>query len=1710
MKQVSKANESSVPLKITGLNITEVGQNFVKLGWDELKDKDFSHYVVYREDASPIAITKPANFNLFIDALVDSGRRYTYQVSAINIFGNEGPKSDPITVATWKGGAALNLRYPEVDIFEDFRKPVLVLNGSGGFNFWLKLNKGDGNYFIKLIFEDRAENTVIIEKSVTLDTKKPEVKIISPPSGAFIFENVANEVDVIGKTKPDARVHLFVDRTPFSFFNATLELSGLPNEVQNIPEAELDAKCRFNVAATSFCRTGADFSVTADSEGNFKFEKVDLTAIFGGAARIREVPVTEFRDTRLEEGKDAKTTTFVVISTDQVGQRGVATQNVRIGTCWSGNQSWDIVPLTEHQRPVFISTERLAEGTEILNFYFKYSYVGRGTNAKITDVSLTKACSTREIIDPRFNISCQILPSGGSAKLSSDKVYSYSSVPISRFPGMDGFLESDWKNFFKTINKELTFPFKVRIRYEHEVIDENGQSSKVTETQTTCEQVSYVVDNSIIDPRKVLPDWLLFDFVDFLQSSIKSLTQLQEQIDKLIDFVAVGCLVSFGAHLVFRIYRIWVEFADETLFKLKAGEILQFKLDTGAKSDNCKAIAEAVQNSYGLSSIRSLKLRYFSDADLKECFPASYAAWQTEANMYQLQRWSCDRIFGHAAPSGWTETESDDELHRAITSEKTCASDLDTRGQRLRVENCKDIAEKFIDIIQAKKDIPQDKKCFLVNLDPKNTQKQFIYTFADDQDTALASNSIYKLTSFERNFIPGKRDIYAIKISENLYMTHQPQTCEQLCGVQPDAKQSQISVNGQPYIFAQGKQTVLKKVEDKQAGEKPTQTTIAGCVTVSQCREWNIKADSKAEGIVVPGIGLENNVLKGYTIQRKGYTNDCFFDENPNNINVVSATDPNLRKECCCVNGKSSPFKELYYTPKEPDAKLPPEFQKPVHQSKTKLGEPPDDYADMEWSYRYSKIGYLSKKYNPNRYIEGRDKPACFGQNNLFYQIFGKEKELLVVDPFKQDTATLQCLFLTGINQRLQLIKNIMSAMSTCLVQVRSTGRADTSVCKELFTQHLCGLIWQGIRWFVDGCTPEDSAFEAGDKEERFVDTLRVGVKGITKGISEMQQEISEEYGNAKLNDLLGAGEESVARKVCLAAFGYDWEINARNLVDAAYSAPFATLVQAVTRSREFLTIDPVSLRSKHEYRASWIINPGCDLERYDIQLACVSRKELDEYPNQISCGSLGAPSIAYVGRTPFTGPSTGFSNCDCLELPQEQTTPFFSESRLKQNSLVDKNHRKPVESDRRYDHLKFILRTDRKIPANAKSNCFPTGYEKGVFYFPLIDKTPMDIADCRVDITLGLFTCSGGVEFFNRKGIAELIEVTINGENADKVKELSIGDRLIVGAKVRKTGKDKCIRISVPSDPIEPKYDGITQNGSPDIAPILITDSLRIAGRTGQVISRGITFSLLAQNNQEPVVINVRAFDNKDNNKLGYKVNNEKIYTEDDRVMIDGNEIDFTRQGEELEYGQTKIKVIGKTITIEKESAKIEIRDIQYVQIQSGSYEYQDSITINPPQQTTQTSQQKTILVELLHLKEDRDSYDNNPDNCNPNDKIIERKYTITVSQQKGVEASSLAPLIQITKPASNAKIVTGKPVEVLSRITHKTGIKKAELVIKDSSGKEVFQPIELPRDGDNFYYNFDTSGSGKGKYFGNIKAESRAETKSDKSFQFELVEPK
>ncbi len=1683
-------NESSVTSKIAGLKAVKIGQNSIELQWNESNDKDFSHYVVYREDASPIAITKPANFNLFIDALVDSGRSYTYEISAVNIFGKEGPKSEPITVTTLVGGKILNLKYPELDIFEDFRKPFFTTNASGTFDFGIKLNKGDGTYNIKLVFEDRGGNIVTIQKTVVLDTKKPFVKIISPQSGAFIFENVANEVDVIGITKPNSRVHLFIDRTPFSFYNNTFEISGLPNELQNLPEAQLDAKCRSSVSA-SFCRTGADFSADADANGNFKFERVDLTAIFGGAGRIREVPVTQFRDEQLNrEAQESRKTNILVIATDQVGSRGFAHQTVNLGTCWSGNQSWDVIPLTQYQSPTFLSTERFAEGTENIYFYFNYSYIGAGTKPTITGISISKACGTRELMDPRFNLSCQILPSGVPTKSLNppENTLSYSAAQLSRFSGMDKFLENDWKSFLKAVNKELSFPLKIRITYKHDV-DNDGDLE--TETQTTCEQVSYNIDGTLIDPRKVLPDWLLFDFVDFLQDSIKTLTDVQEQLDKLINFVAVGCLTSMGLSLVLGVYRRWVTFWDEKKYAItnraKFDEIVEaFKLpqDQGSEQ-SCKDIIRTINDNK-----KGFKLKYVNDRDLKRCFPSSDAAWNAEANVYQFMRWSCDRIFGHTAPSAWTESKDDTELARKVESIEGCPIDGSERGQPLRSEKCVDLVSSFP--LLRRENYKIDDICFMVN----QNGKKALFKLGQPRES-----DIYEL---EKVSGPAEIDIgYAKKIDEFRYITAQSKTCQEICDGGKKGKKADVKIDG----------SNVQIVEDSKGSG-----AIGKCLTVQECTSLNAE-DNKHKFLIEAG-----NKPKEIRYARTwGYTSGCFYDPNKPGLDQASVVGSSreTRVECCCISFTDSVAPPTsYYQPDDTDPIFP---QQQVHQSNvdsligqeaTQLG--PNDFAQMKWSYRYSKekfeaLGADGKKhneYNKNRYIAGRDRPACFGENdwalqNPLFTLDNPEKTL-TIDPFRDHIASVQCAHLAGISNRIQFIKNLMTSLSTCLIQVRTTGRGDAGACKELFTQYLCNSIWQVIRFFVDkGCATSEPSKEK-PYEENLAEYIGAGFKSVYGSISDLQSSLNQEYGNAKLNELLGTGEESVARKICLAAFGYDWEINVRNLVDAAYTTPFATLVQGITKSREFLTVNPLNLKPKYEYRASWIINPGCDFEGYEVYLSCIGRRQLDQYSNSVNCGAIGAPSIAYTGAL---GTSLGISQCDCMFLPDEKTKLIQSGKRLKQNVLEDKAFHQVIDDNYRYDHIKIVLRPDRRISPNLKPNCFPSGYGDGVFYFPLIEKSSRDVFDCRVDVSTGAIICGQGATFATKKGVAEFVDILINNVDYTKTNELvfNAGDPLKIDTTIRSVGQNKCLKVTFDGQSQAAEvFEGIQQYAI-DIG------QLSIGSRTEIQEPTGIRVQKISLGNSKDVSINVRFWDRNNDGVIDLDRANDEIYIDGTRKMIGdilNSKITTINPGDE----KVEVSIENQRIILKKQDAEVAIVAVEIPRSNNGETIKDDSgfgfiqgtirifATIGATGTTQpQPSQPKQLIINLYYTFENSES-GVGVDACNYNDAVIgaggksqERRITIRV-ELKPTSSSLQGPIITpqaIGGPFQKDKI---NVIPIYATITHQDGIKTPQLVCTRPDGNKLSAVFGSPQGSNKYEFDiFSSDLQVAGKYSCTITAESK-----------------
>ena len=1462
---------NEAPFPVVNLRVNESNTS-VLLKWNRSNETDFSHYIVYREDVGALALANQQFTPEFRDTKVKKDSEYRYWITVMDKFGKEGPISNTATAHITSG--TINVTKPQAVDSIVLEKPAANVTTDGSFRQSFLLSNNDGVYSLLIEVLDQANNRVLIEKTITLDTKKPDIEITNPPTGTLIYENYANEIDITGKTEPGARVHLYVHRTPFGQINTSAGISGIGNTLDSLPETQLEANCQLALRSLGSCREAADYSVTADSNGRFTIENVDVTRFLGIAMQLEEVdPATLYYNRDIQLDKTAK---LIFVVTDKTGLRNMKEHALRLGTCWTGNQTWSITPLTQYQSPTFISPQRLADNKEIINFYLKYDYLGQGQSPKVKSVSIQRACSGTEVLkDPRFNISCKLMPSGGTSIVNNAGDHSYTSIPLNRLPNMDRYLGDDWGAFYKAMSNELVFPMKVIISFEY---TDNGETKK--ETQTTCQEVAFVMDNALIDPRKVLPDWLLYDFVDFLQNSVKSLNDVNKALTQVLEVVVIGCVSSFVLRLVMQTIRRFDTFYAEKEFALKNGFEIA-KAIGGAKSedqDYCQKVVvnamransivgkDAKQDSFSPKEWAKFKLKYLSDADLLKCFPKVYASWTQEAQFYKYYRYTCDRVFGHKTPSRWTEALDDKALQQKIESGQSCENDESVRGKALMVASCEQAAKDMGISGNALYSVKYEAgdKCVKVS-GPSTVNKggtnTGLYKIGDNLGgNVYAATQIKALNSIET--------IHIIKKTDTQFLTNQDQTCAQVCGITKSASivsAQQDSAIGSRFPVSA---TQLKPAEAAKPGvAKPKPQW--DCRTVQTCVNLN---NPKDKGAKMDAIN-------------KGYTSDCFYGANP-----PFDTDPKdalkrpdsvsdnraSRYECCCINANPQPS-DVYYmysdlnkyeTPREKDSAA--VGRQPAFQAKSGTTEP-QSWQELKWSYRYWKEGYetvgkdkktqvtpatvpekrdcddnvnclaeLEKintketvtthsKYNPNRYIEGRDYAACFGQNNFFYETGAQlggtdEGQLLIIDSRQQHTSAFICANVGGVQNRIKLLTNIMSALSTCLVDIREKGSSDSAACKEIFTRYVCSTLWELIHLMANSCSPWSVESAVGDEDEISA-FVKGGVGSVYQSIGDSAKELGEEYNNVALNNLIGAGGSEIARKVCLAAFGYDWDLNMNTLLDAAYAQTMATLVQAITGTREYLSVDPGSSKARYEYRASWMINPGCNIENYKVQLSCVTQNELLK-KKDIRCDRVSSPDGA---------------NCDCLNTNAnaEKLETFYSSAKLaKQNVLVQGAHNLIVNSFYRYDHLKFTIIPDRRLKEGERKTCFPVGHEDGVFYFPINDKTARDIRDCVLNAGTGTFDCTGGIQFFNREGFASFIDVRVNGKQpVNSVVDVLVNEPLTFSAEVMKsTGSPlKCMQIAMdrPGYTTTSQIEEITLDGVNVYGPYTLEQNIRFTAGT-------------------------------------------------------------------------------------------------------------------------------------------------------------------------------------------------------------------------------------------------------------------------------------
>jgi len=396
------------------------------------------------------------------------------------------------------------------------------------------------------------------------------------------------------------------------------------------------------------------------------------------------------------------------------------------------------------------------------------------------------------------------------------------------------------------------------------------------------------------------------------------------------------------------------------------------------------------------------------------------------------------------------------------------------------------------------------------------------------------------------------------------------------------------------------------------------------------------------------------------------------------------------------------------------------------------------DWQPDPWNYRFwqSNRTEYDKKYSKYIYYPERDRPACFGQNSWI------KPSTPVLQP-KQHVSAAQCLCLSGIRNRLKLLREISLGLRNCFVQIQETGEADTGICKELFTQFLCGLTYEVVNAIGKGCVP----WEVDFKEKDLANFASIASSSILESIDESANELRDEYGNAVLDNYLQGGEGAIARKICLGALTGDWGLDLEDIVDAAYAdSLFNTEVSSWPAEREYMTWDPSTRRAMYEYSVAWDIFPGCQIENYRVELSCIN--DAIAYRYDLNCDKA---------QTQDDHPHRG---CDCWERGNEVVHPFASGRRIDSGTYVDESEHEVIESNVRYDHVKISLGVDSR----SREDCLPEGHEDGVFYFPIYDRTGQDILACHFDQSTGEFICDRGGLVWEEGGRAYVDDVACVG----------------------------------------------------------------------------------------------------------------------------------------------------------------------------------------------------------------------------------------------------------------------------------------------------------------------------------------------------------
>ena len=1259
----------------------------------------------------------------------------------------------------------------EASSYEIFIANQSVAKGEGT-TLKAEVSLEEGENKILIVIKDNAGWVTEEEVRIVSDTKAPTIEFEFAQGKEYYQGNA--ETDISGTTEPGAQIFLYVFR-PLTY----------------------DFTPKFDKAWEV---------VTADENGRFTFSEINFERppISLKDLAPKEVPAGLQQESifRIEQVQAAQKFTYNVylVAEDRSGKAGYAKKQVTVNTCFSSDFAFDVQSIARFQAPLRLNPTLLDEGRETVTAVFNLSYRGSGVSTQtqepfeISSVRFEKACTQGMLEDDSTKIGCTIFPNQPQLTPNAQKTAWYLSIPLFTTEKFSEKKSDFWDEFRK---RQIVFPLKITVGYREHLGDGKFSEPK---TQVSCQNLAYFIDIPI-DSKNMIPDFLAEEGLDAIEFTIDKIDLILPYLENAILVTGVAWIASFIGRLAVRYIRI-------VSSKLEA-----FFSKTKEKDEQCPADQEKYYSESEIRHWKELQAKWpqfdmrglrpdwdDTSKSLDELCPTTAGLWKVEAVIDQAYRWTGDRVLCRTVPAGWTSSAEKEDIDTVIAAQNQCAAS--GRGIPLRErENCGELIEKNTNVANPNTIAFELKKqgeftCYLDNKNILYYANQNSATVLPNGGSIVRLQRVYDfgLTLQQAELYAGAGDLLAYRPPDSdQYIIAQDVSCQQAC-----------SKPGYRVYQERGVQTVDSR-------GKPAY----GCF-----RE-TINAEGK---VVLVGSGESPETAKavGEKQFRAGYTNDCFIEYEPKGGLPTGTTitpEANCKNKDCsctvhdectggalCLSGKCAAPPEGSVRPKGAVEGSTGLLQCVCTKTEEKVvtfpgvrtaGKEQNGIAE-DWSYHQDRAFFESNKkfgtYYPEwRYYGGRDFSSAFGADYLLDYLNEKgKKQEPKVSPNTQFLGVYQTMCLSRIRAHLITLRSILEGLRNCIQEAKYTGLQDAGVCKTIFTQQVCGLIYKAIAYFVNQCSPFDLNDDSKGVLGGVGEVTEATFGSISTAMQSSIDDVQRDYDNAVLNQYFAGGAQGLTQSMCMAAFGYDWPLGADFILDAAYAVPGKTTAHVLPAHRELSTFDPTTGNAVYNYEVGAMILPGCRIQSYDIYLKCIGQ---DDNPSGnrpgIFCGGNQPCDCLYT--TQLTPSAERIHNLDRgrgFDLPQNsfQSIPLPSPQRVN----------KPF----RFDHVVVDLKL---APGFSPDQCFDEGYKDGKFYFRITDISPPGLGVCQIDTFTGKYQCPDIVSLFGGGQGAYLQDPYVSCFSAKTQSWTTCttpnmftkDEEIKVRANVVSDGKKYCVRMS-------------------------------------------------------------------------------------------------------------------------------------------------------------------------------------------------------------------------------------------------------------------------------------------------------------------------